>query len=138
MMYTLPLRRTSWLARWRLRRDFNELRTFMGRAPKKQPALGAGWKRSCDLCPIRRRRSTLKTNVRNARSHGLSDCRDVRIDTRGEPGAAGVACRFAVFRYLSSRNRLPLTRIMLMGDRQAGPRSIHLSPAGRVVPSQTR
>ena len=30
MMYTLPLRRTSWLARWRVRRDFNELRTFIG------------------------------------------------------------------------------------------------------------
>jgi hypothetical protein len=29
MMYTLPFRRTSWLARWRLRRDFNELRTFI-------------------------------------------------------------------------------------------------------------
>ncbi len=34
MMYTLPLRRTSWLARWRVRKDFNELRTFIGGFPK--------------------------------------------------------------------------------------------------------
>jgi hypothetical protein len=33
-MYTLPLRRTSWLARWRVRRDLNELRTFIGVFPK--------------------------------------------------------------------------------------------------------
>src|SRR6202011_1710893 len=48
------------------RRDFNELRTFIGGFPKKTTGLGAGWKRRRGLCPIRRRQSTLKTNVRNA------------------------------------------------------------------------
>jgi len=49
-----------------LAQRFQRVADFHRRGPKKQPALGAGWKRSCDLCPIRRRRSTLKTNVRRA------------------------------------------------------------------------
>ena len=46
---------------------------FHRRVPKKQPARGAGWKRSCDLCPIRERRSTLKPNVRNASARGRQE-----------------------------------------------------------------
>src|ERR1700730_18813368 len=52
---------------------FQRVADFHRRVPKKQPALGAGWKRSCDPCPIRGRRSTLKTNVRNSRSRRRPD-----------------------------------------------------------------
>jgi hypothetical protein len=62
--------------------------------PRKQPARGAGWKRSSDLCPIRRRRSTLKTNVRNADN----EC----------------------WKRLSFIRLLPLARIMLFGRRRDG------------------
>lgn len=34
MIYTRPLRRTSWLSRCRVRRDFKELRTFIGPSKK--------------------------------------------------------------------------------------------------------
>jgi hypothetical protein len=45
---------------------FQRVADFHRRVPKKTTGLGAGWKRRRDLCPIRRRQSTLKTNVRNA------------------------------------------------------------------------
>jgi hypothetical protein len=84
---------------------FQRVADFHRRVPKKLPALGAGWKRSRDLCPIRGRRSSLKTNVPNVNNE---------------------FCNGLAFIGL-----LPLARFMLYEDGETGPRSIRLSPPDR-------
>lgn len=106
---------------------FQGIADFHRRVPKKQPALGAGWKRCCDLCPIRGRRSTLKPNVWNARSCSRPD-----IPSRTRRGVP-------VHRLsqLPARNRLPLARIMLYGDGRDGTAHYSLAAAFAVPRSPT-
>jgi hypothetical protein len=80
---------------------FQRVADFHRRVPKKQPALGAGWKRSRDLCPIRGRRSSLKTNVPNVDNEfcnglafiGLLPLARFMLHGDGETGLAPFACR---------------------------------------------